>query len=91
MKLYHIVPCRVETMSCGMHIMRDKHVSSVWRGNIYTYHFNTYRVFRADRLLDIASFRIEVEMKFHRIVSCLNDVVRDAYHAGQTRIECLAR
>ncbi len=70
-------------ISCGMHIMRDKYISSIWRGNINTYRVNTYRVFRADKLHDIISpISYVVASKLYHIESYRNDLVRDAYHAG---------
>ncbi len=64
---------------------------SIWCGNIDTNRYKTYRVFRADRLHDSLSSCIIIEMKLYHIVSCRNELVRDAYHVGQTRIECLVR
>ena len=55
-----IIQFRIETNSCGMHIMRDKHVWSVWCGNMNKYRYNTHRVFRADKLHDSISSRDEI-------------------------------
>jgi hypothetical protein len=63
MKLYHTVSC--QTNSYGMHIMQDKQASSVWCGNIDTFHYNTYQVCRADKLHDSISSRVKLEMKFN--------------------------
>ena len=89
----HIISYRVETNSCGMHIMRDNPASSVWCGNIDTLHYNTYRVFRADKWHDSKSIHIEIEMKFNHTVLCRNELYRMniTSHAGQTRIESLVR
>ena len=89
----HIISYRVETNSCGMHIMRDNPASSVWCGNIDTLHYNTYRVFRADKWHDSKSIHIEIEMKFNHTVSCRNELYRMhiTSHAGQTRIESLVQ
>jgi hypothetical protein len=43
----------------------------------------------ADIWYDSISSRIEIEMKLYHTVSCRNELVRDAYDAGQTRIESL--
>jgi hypothetical protein len=80
-----IIPYRDDMNSCWMHIMRDKHVSRVWCGNIDTYRYNTYRVFRAVKWHDIILSQLD------HTVSCRNDLVRDAYQTGQIRIECLVR
>ena len=72
--------------SMTRHIMRDKHVSSVWCGNINTYCYNTYQVPGFVQTNCMITYRLE--MKFYHTVSCRNGLVRDAYHAGQTRIEC---
>jgi hypothetical protein len=62
-----IILYRVETNSCGMHIMRDKQAARVWCGNMNTYRYNTYRVFRADKWHDSISSRDEIVS--YRIVS----------------------
>ena len=42
MKLYHTVSCRYE-------LVRDAHHAGQRSGNMDTYRYNTYRVFRADK------------------------------------------
>ena len=86
-----IITYRVKTNSCGMHIKQDKYESSVWCGNIDTYRYNTHRLSRADIWYDSISCRIKLDMTLYHTVSCPNELVRDAYHAGQIRIECLVR
>ena len=62
---------------------------------------NTYRVFGAETGIHIVTIHIEcfvqtndmtvysLEMKLYHTISCRNEIVREAYHAGQTSIECL--
>jgi hypothetical protein len=55
-----------------------------------SYCYNLHRVFRADKINieccvqknDMTAYRLE--MKLDHTVSCRNDLVRDACHAGQT-------
>ncbi len=75
-----IILCRIEN-SCGMHIMRDNHVPRVFGAetwiNIVTIHIEWFV-----QTNDMSAYRLE--MKLYHTVSCRNDLVRDAYHAGQS-------
>ena len=90
-----IIQYRVETWtnSCWMHIMRVKHVSRVWCGNIYTFRLNTYRVTIHFECFvqtnDMIAYRLKT--KFDHTVSCWNELVRDTHQTGQIRIECLVQ
>jgi tRNA G37 N-methylase TrmD len=89
MKLDQTVSCRNELVRDTYHAGQTR-IESVWCRKLNSYCYNLHRVFRADKINieccvqknDMTAYRLE--MKLDHTVSCRNDLVRNACHAGQT-------
>ncbi len=92
-----IILYRVETNSCGMHMMRDKHVSRVWCENINTYRYNTYRdayhVGQTSRKMYnycYNAYRVFRADKWHDSISSRDEIWSYRIVSKRTRAGCIS-